>query len=369
MTDKLAWLALQGIPGIGPVLFHRLVEAFGSPARVFQTPFSQLCALRGISDALAQTILDFRHWDRVEEHLSRLRTWGAEIITLDDPGYPLRLTEIPFPPPVLFVKGEIKPEDSLALAMVGTRNASYYGKKTCRSLARELARRGVTIVSGLARGIDTVAHQGALEGGGRTLAVLGCGLDVVYPPENRELYGLIPENGALITEYPLGAPPEAHNFPRRNRIISGLALGVLVVEAGLKSGTQITAQCALDQNREVLAVPGPVNSPTSAGPHRLIQTGAKLVQNVDDILAELPQAGGPIKAKAGAAPELPRRPGPVLFAKDDPLLPLLGAAPLQLEELVQASHLPAAEVMSRLTLLELQGLVRELPGKCYVLQG
>ena len=228
---------------------------------------------------------------------------------------------------------------------------------------------GVTIVSGLARGIDTVAHQGALEGGGRTLAVLGCGLDVVYPPENRELYGRIQESGALVSEYPLGTRPEAHNFPRRNRIISGLALGVLVVEAGVKSGTQITAHCALEQNREVFAVPGPINSPTSVGPHRLIQTGgAKLVQNVDDILEEFPRVGAPIKTKDGAAPESPIGPRPVLFQVDDPLLPLLGSEPLQLEELVQASHLPAADVMSRLTLLELQGLVRELPGKCYVLQ-
>jgi len=368
MTEKLAWLALRGIPGVGPVLFQRLTQAFGNPTQVFQTPLRELRALRGISAALAEAILGFRHWDRVEEHLSRLKAFGAEMLTLDDPGYPVRLQEIPFPPPLIFVKGEIKPEDSLALAIVGTRGASYYGKKTCHSFSRELARRGVTVVSGLARGIDTAAHQGALEGGGRTLAVLGCGLDVVYPPENRELYGRIPESGALITEYPLGTPPEAHNFPRRNRLISGLALGVLVVEAAGKSGALITAQCALEQGREVLAIPGPINAPTSQGPHHLIQTGAKLVQNVDDILAELPKAGAPVRAQAGAAPEVPVGPRPVLFRLDDPLLPLLGAEPLQLEELVQASRLPAPEVMSRLTLLELQGLVRELPGKCYVLQ-
>jgi DNA processing protein len=368
MTEKLAWLALRGIPGVGPVLFHRLVQAFGSPAQVFQTPPTELRGLRGVSAALAQAILGFRQWDRVEEHLSRLKAFGAKALTVDDPAYPLRLKEIPFPPPLIFVKGVIKPEDSLALALVGTRSASYYGKKTCRSLARELARRGVTVVSGLARGIDTAAHQGALEGGGRTLAVLGCGLDVVYPPENLELYGRIQESGALITEYPLGTPPEAHNFPRRNRIISGLSLGVLVVEAGVRSGTQITAQCALEQGREVLAVPGPINSPTSVGPHRLIQTGAKLVQDVDDILAELPKGGAPVKSGAGAASEIPVGTRPILFRVDDPLLPLLGSEPLQLEELVQASHLPAPEVMSRLTLLEIQGLVRELPGKCYVLQ-
>jgi DNA processing protein len=289
------------------------------------------------------------------------------MLTLDDPGYPIRLKDIPFPPPVIFVKGEITTEDSLAVALVGTRRASYYGVKTSRSLARELAHRGVTVVSGLARGIDTAAHQGALDGGGRTLAVLGCGLDVVYPPENRELYGRIQESGALVTEYPLGTPPEAHNFPRRNRIISGLALGVLVVEAGLKSGAHITAQCGLEQGREVLAVPGPISSPTSLGPHRLIQQGAKLVQDVDDILAELPLEGAPVQPEAGAPKARPAGTRPPFFRVDDPLLPLLGAEPLQLDELVQASRLPAPEVMSRLTLLELQGLVRELPGKCYVL--
>jgi DNA processing protein len=367
MTDKLAWLALRGIPGVGPVLFHRLTQAFGTPAQVFQTPLHDLCALRGISSSLAEAILGFRQWDRVEDHLARLKALGADMLTLDDPNYPLRLKEIPYPPPLIFVKGEITPEDSLALAMVGTRAASYYGKKTCGSLAKELARRGVTVVSGLARGIDTAAHQGALEEGGRTLAVLGCGLDVIYPPENRELYGRIPMSGALITEYPLGTPPEAHNFPRRNRLISGLALGVLVVEAGARSGTTITAQCALEQGREVLAVPGPINAPTSLGPHRLIQQGAKLVQDVEDILAELPKVRAPAKPGSPPSAKVPAPAQPVQFRVDDPLLPLLGAEPLQLEELVQASRLPAPEVMSRLTLLELQGLVRELPGKCYVL--
>jgi len=367
MTETLAWLALRGLPGVGPVLFHRLVQAFGEPAQVFDTPLKELRAVRGISAALAQTIVGFRHWDRVEEQLSRLKAFGAEMLTLENPHYPARLKDIPFPPPLIFVKGDIKPEDSLALAMVGTRRASYYGAKTCRSLARQLAHRGVTVVSGLARGIDTAAHQGTLEGGGRTLAVLGCGLDVVYPPENRELYSRIPEHGALVTEFLLGTPPEAHNFPRRNRLISGLSLGVLVVEAGAKSGANITAQCALEQGREVLAVPGPITSPTSVGPHRWIKEGAKLVQDVDDILAELPKTRGPVRPAGAEPPEAPVSPRPAMFRVDDPLLPLLGSEPLQLEELVQASRLPAPDVMSRLTLLELQGLVRELPGKCYVL--
>jgi DNA processing protein len=368
MTEILAWLALRGLPGVGPVLFHRLIQVFGDPAQVFETPVKELRAVRGISAAVAQTIRGFRDWDRMEEQLSRVKAFGAQVLTLNDPLYPIRLKEIPFPPPLIFVKGEIKTEDSLALAIVGTRRASYYGTKTCRSLARQLALRGVTVVSGLARGIDTAAHQGSLEEGGRTLAVLGCGLDVVYPPENRELYSRIPENGALVSEFLLGTPPEAHNFPRRNRIISGLSLGVLVVEAGGKSGALITAKFALEQGREVMAVPGPITSPTSLGPHRLIQRWAKLVQDVEDILVELPQTRGAVRLEGAEPPEAPVSPRPTMFQVDDPLLPLLGSEPLQLEELVQASRLPAPDVMSRLTLLELQGLVRELPGKCYVLQ-
>jgi DNA processing protein len=368
MTDKLPWLGLKSIPGVGIVLTQRLAQHFGGPAAVFKAGAAELTAVKGVTPAMAQAIRNFRDWDQLEARLAQLTAHGVQMVTQDDPDFPGGLKLIPYPPPFLYVKGTLRPGDHLAVAIVGTRGASYYGVKACRRLAGGLAARGVTVVSGLARGIDTAAHQGALEGGGRTLAVLGCGLDVVYPPENLELYGRIQESGALVSEYPLGTPPEAHNFPRRNRIISGLSLGVLVVEAGVKSGTQITAHCALEQGREVLAVPGPINSPTSVGPHRLIQTGAKLVQDVDDILAELPKIGAPVKPRPGAASEAPVGPRPVLFRVDDPLLPLLGAEPLQLEELVQASHLPAPEVMSRLTLLELQGLVRELPGKCYVLQ-
>jgi DNA processing protein len=226
----------------------------------------------------------------------------------------------------------------------------------------------VAVVSGLARGIDTAAHQGALEAGGRTWAVLGCGLDVVYPPENRELYRQIQAQGALISEFPLGTPPEAKNFPIRNRLISGLSQAVVVVEAGEKSGTHITVQFALDQGREVMAVPGPVDAPTSVGPHRLIQQGAKLVRDAEDILAELPRPAASKKIAIDALPAHQMGAPPGHLKVDDPILPFLGAEPLQLEELVQLAKLPAPEVMSRLTMLELQGLVRELPGKCYVLE-
>jgi DNA processing protein len=370
MTDQLPWLALRSIPGVGIVLAQRLLQRFGGPAAVFKAAVADLVAVKGITPAMAQALVNFRDWDKLEARLAQLAAHGAHMLTQDDPAFPASLKLIPYPPPLLFVKGTLTPADNLAVAIVGTRGASYYGLKAGRRLAGALAARGVTVVSGLARGIDTAAHQGALEMSGRTLAVLGCGLDVVYPPENLKLYQEIPEHGALITEFPLGTPPEARNFPTRNRIISGLALGLVVIEAGVKSGTAITVRYALDQGREVFAVPGPIDSPTSAGPHRLIQEGAKLVQGVEDILAELPalrRAPGPLFAAAPPAGRVTEAPGPLREAPEDPLLPLLGSEPLQLDELVQAARLPVHEILSRLTLLELQGLVKELPGKCYVL--
>jgi DNA processing protein len=385
MTDKLPWLALKSIPGVGPVLFQRLLQRFAQPAAVFQARREELLAVKGINPDLAQDLLTFRAWDRVEAELAKIAAAGVEVLLPNDPRFPDRLKQIPYPPPLLFIKGSLLPEDDLAVALVGTRAASYYGLKTCRRLAGALAMRGLTVVSGLARGIDTAAHQGALENSGRTLAVLGCGLDVVYPPENKQLYERIPEQGALISEFPLGTPPEAKNFPIRNRIISGLALGVVVVEAGLRSGTAITVRYALDQGREVFAVPGPIDSPTCLGPHRLIQDGAKLVQDVEDILQELPrlaqgqrplfsvpsrvreapvaEGGGPAAATAtGTVTPTPAAP------PEDPLLALLGSDPLALDELVRATRFSASAVLSRLTILELEGLIRELPGKRYVLE-
>lgn len=369
LSEVMPWLALRAVNGVGLVLFQRLVQAFGAPAAVFKAPEAELRAIRGVSPAIAQAIRAFRDWDQIERQINRLQAQGAAILTQADPRFPARLKEIPYPPPFVFVKGSLESPDGPAVAIVGTRAASYYGLKAARRLARDLAERGVTVVSGLARGIDTAAHQGALEGGGRTWAVLGCGLDQIYPPENKELYRRIQEQGALISEFPLGAPPEARNFPIRNRIISGLSQAVVVVEAGDKSGTHITVQYALDQGREVMAVPGPVDAPTSIGPHRLIQQGAKLVRDAEDILTELP-APRVARKSIAASPATPRveAASPGHLKVDDPILPFLGAEPVQLDELVQLSRLAAPEVMSRLTMLELQGLVRELPGKCFVLE-
>lgn len=364
MKHLVPWLTLKSVPAIGNLLFTRLLCHFGSPERVLSAPTQALAQVEGITPRLAQAIQRHRTPDWIFKQIDQATEKGYAIITCLNEAYPALLKQIPDPPPVLFVYGRLE-KPFCPIAVVGSRKATNYGLTTTHRLGAQLAERGATVVSGMARGIDTAAHQGALENGGRTLAVLGCGLDVVYPPENKKLYQQIPQQGALISEFPLGTPPEGRNFPVRNRLISGLSWAVVVVEAGAQSGTHITVQYALDQGREVLAVPGPVNSPNSVGPHRLIQQGAKLVHEVGDILQELPRDSGVRPTtRPGAVTEPPARPRP-----DDPLLPLLGADPVQLEELVQASHLPAAEVLSRLTMLELQGLIKELPGKCFVLDG
>ena len=358
--STIPWMALRSLPGLGVIIFRRLLQKFSSPENVFQAPYEKLVQVQGVSPGLAQAIKNFDDWPRWDAVLERLINLGGEIITCADSRFPASLRQIPYAPPFLFVKGTLLPQDELAVAVVGTRKPSYYGRKASYRLATELCRHQVTIVSGLARGIDTAAHKAAIDCGGRTLAVLGCGLDVVYPPENKELYRLIPRQGALISEFPLGTPPEARNFPIRNRIISGLSQGVVVVEAGIQSGTHITANYALEQGREVFAVPGPIDLPGSIGPHRWIQQGAKLIREAADILEELTGY-----SSVGTPQELQNE----VLRSEDPIIAILSDNPLQLDELIRAAGLPAQEVMSRLTLLELQGLIRELPGKFFVLAG
>ena len=358
--STIPWMALRSLPGVGVIIFGRLLQKCSSPEKVFQASYEQLVQVKGVSPSLARAIKNFDDWPRWNAVLKRLSNLGGEIITCADPRFPAALRQIPYAPPFLFVKGTLLPQDEMAVAVVGTRKPSYYGRKASYRLATDLCRHQVTIVSGLARGIDTAAHKAAVDCGGRTLAVLGCGLDIVYPPENRDLYRLIPRQGALISEFPLGTQPEARNFPIRNRIISGLSQGVVVVEAGIQSGTHITANYALEQGREVFAVPGPIDLPGSIGPHRWIQQGAKLIREAADILEELTgfSSGGPAK-----------EPQTEVLRSEDPIIANLSHSPLQLDELIRAAALPAPEVMSRLTILELQGLIRELPGKFFVLAG
>lgn len=282
-------------------------------------------------------------------------------ITRGDAEYPAHLREIPAPPERLWVRGSLVDDDALAIAIVGSRRATPFGLELAEQLAGDLAARGITVVSGLARGIDSAAHRGALEAGGRTIAVLGGGVDSVYPPENRRLAARITERGAVLSQFAPGAPALAHHFPVRNRIIAGLALGVVVVEAAERSGTLITAGHAGDLGREVMAVPGRAGSPTSRGTHQLIRDGAALVEAWDDVVALLPARWRACVASPAIAPADPASP-----ENHDPLLNLIGEEPVTMEELIERSGLAASRAAARLLALELEGCVRQLPGKRFV---
>lgn len=296
----------------------------------------------------------------IDMDLKRMEELGIEVISFKDSRYPVNLKTIFDPPFLLYVRGTLIQEDADALAIVGTRRATVYGKLTTRRLARDLAREGVTVVSGMARGIDTEAHQGALEAGGRTIAVLGCGVDIVYPPENRGLMEEIIKKGAVISEFSLGQQPDAPHFPQRNRIISGLSKGVLVVEAPLKSGALITANFALDQGRDVFAVPGNINNPNSHGTNQLIKEGAKLVESVEDVLEELnfSELSQLKKEKINAK-------NPSLSPEEKEIFNLLKEEPSHIDLLVKLSRFPVSKVGELLMRLQIKSLVRELPGKLF----
>jgi DNA processing protein len=340
-----------------------LIERFETPARVLSASRDQLSAVAGIAPRLAAAIQRALPPDDARREIDEARRRGWAIVTLTAAGYPLLLREIPDPPPFLYVAGRIDPSAS-HIALVGSRNATAYGLGITRQLARDLAAAEVTVASGMARGIDTAAHWGALEGGGRTVAVLGCGLGILYPPENRKLWQAIAARGAVVSELPINAAPEAHHFPARNRIISGLSLGTVVVEAARKSGSLITARLANEQGREVFAVPGSVQSYKSAGTHRLIQQGAKLVASAADILEEFPYvfpaAAANADQTAGAG-----SPGPAagLSVEETRLWQALGPYPTHIDDLARSLRLAAGQLAGLLLQLELKGLVRQSPGK------
>ena len=360
--DLRYWLALKTAEGVGNVGVRNLVAAFGTAEQVFRASPEALKRVPGIGDRTARNILEFRRWDQVDRELELADRHGVSIITAASGDYPRLLLHIYDYPPVLYVKGLLRPDD-VCVAVVGSRAASAYGKFTTERLSRELAHRGVTVVSGLARGIDSSAHRGALAAKGRTVAVLGCGADVVYPPENRKLCDSIAERGAVVTECPFETPPNAPNFPARNRIISGMSLGVVVVEAGEKSGSLITARTAMDQGREVFAVPGSIDAPGSRGTHGLIREGAKLIESVDDILEEILPQFEIRKEPAERASSSPRAPGPGRGAETAALLEALSDRPLDLDSIIDRTGFRAQDVMRMLTALELEGLVVQHPGK------
>lgn len=383
MTDRYpnsegieTWLALARADGVGPVTFHRLVAHFGSPEAALRASVGQLRAVEGVGEKTAQRMTASRDRFDVQEELALADRLGVHVIHMEDPRYPAALKAIYDPPPILYLKGQLRREHQVAVAIVGSRQCSLYGQEQASKLAHLLSGAGFTIVSGMARGIDAAAHQGALSAGGQTLAVQGCGLANVFPPEHRKLFELIAGSGACLSEVPLRGEPLAENFPSRNRIIAGLCLATIVVEAGLRSGALITARCALEASREVMAVPGRADSPLSKGPHQLLRQGAVLVESPQDVLDALGQVGtclqGPLHALSGEAQS-----DQDAAARRDRLVPGLGAGeravyegltsdPAHTDQIVAGTGLSAGQVTAALVSLQLKGLVRGLPGNLFV---
>jgi DNA processing protein len=358
-ADIKYWVAFSNIPGIGRVRLGQLESYFGSLESAWKARPGEL-RKSGLDGPALRAIGEYRDGIEPEAEMDKIERHGIRVLISNDKAYPRRLKEIYDFPPVLYMRGELKPEDEWCLAVVGTRRATVYGKQITEELTADLARSKITIVSGLARGIDTIAHRSALEAGGRTIAVFASGLDIIYPAENAKLAHDIMENGALVSEFPLGMKPRAENFPRRNRILSGLSLGVLVTEGGEDSGAMITAADAIEQNREVFAVPGSILSPASRGTNQLIQKGeAKLVRQYTDILEELNLMA--IERQMEMREILPES------ENESVLLKQLGAEPAHIDEVCRRSGLPAATVSSTLAMMELKGMVKQVGTMNYVL--
>ena len=381
MTSREQLILLNTIPDVSAACLRRLFEAFGGLSRLGVAAPEELQQVQGVSPILAHRLFEgLRDEARLVRELSLAARAGVTMLTLEDAGYPDALKTLPDPPLALYVRGELTAADASAVGIVGARRASLYGIRCAEQLGHDLALRGLTVVSGLARGIDAAAHEGALKAPGRTIAVLGNGLSRVYPPEHAPLADRIAEHGAVVSEYPMETAPLSYNFPRRNRIISGLSLGVVVVEAAQRSGALITADCALEQGREVFAVPGPMTAVTSQGTHQLVKQGARLVTSVEDILDELgfsepvarparkTAAAESLAAGSGFGPERNRRAEPDGLA--GPEQRVFGCVregqPEDIDAIVAKSGLETSEVSSLLLQLELKRLVRQLPGKQFV---
>ncbi len=365
MTDREALLILNSLPLLGTIRIQHLLKHFGSPQNVLRARADELMRVPGISKGISDTITCWETTVSVEEEMRMAEQANVRILSFLDEEYPENLKQIYDPPIILYVKGTLLPKDKHAIAIVGSRRSTLYGRETATRLARQLASAGITIVSGLARGIDTAAHEGALQAGGRTIGVLGSGFNHPYPAENIELMDRIAASGAVLSEYPMNAIPDPMNFPIRNRVISGLSLGVVVGEAPRHSGAMITVTHALHQNRSVFAVPGRVDSPTFGGNHQLIKEGAKLVEDAEDVLTEFEYLFPPetMKVEKGAALQ---GPAPLLDEKEQKVFSLLSAEEKDIEEIIIQSGLPAKDVSVVLLGLEVKRLIRQLPGKKFV---
>lgn len=348
--DLASWIDLSLVPGLGPRAYRALLTAFGLPEKIRLASRTQLS--RVVPETIAGTILEDDRTARIARALEWVDQSGRSVITLADPSYPRQLLQIPDPPVLLYVIGQVRLLGADSLAIVGSRNATPQGVTNAERFARAMSEAGLVIVSGLALGIDAAAHRGGLAGSSSTIAVLGCGADVVYPPDNKLLFARIAETGAIISEYPLGTPPARENFPRRNRVIAGLSRGCLVVEAAFASGSLITARFALEQGREVFAIPGSIHSPLSKGCHALIKQGAKLVESAQDVLEEL--------GHDSRAQETHNSSG-----VSSGLLQHMGYDPCTIDTLVQRSDLTAEVISAMLLTLELEGKVSSLPGGVY----
>ncbi len=362
LEEKRYWIALNLIPNLSPKKFRVLLEAFASPRRIWEASPEELAAIPAFAPSV-ETFVRHRERVDVERELREIERRGLNILTLADPDYPRPLRAIDDPPPVLYLKGECIAKDELAIAIVGTRRPSPYGRMIAEKLAKELGRLGFTIVSGLALGIDTAAHRGALAAGARTIAVLGGGFANLYPRQNANLADEIARSGAVMSEYPIGTPPDRWTFPRRNRVISGLARGAVVVEAPKKSGALITAKCALEQGREVFAVPGPITEQASHGTHHLIQQGAKLVTDIDDILEEFSDLKETLGARTARA--APQR-APSLSPLEARVFEVLKFEPLHFNDVVERAGLSLTDASYALLQLVMKDLIKELEGKRYV---
>jgi len=369
-----AWLRLSQASGVGPVLCQKLIKHFGTPDQVLGASAAQLCQVNGIGQTRATGILRSCHEFDAARELALAKRQGVHLLHIQDPRYPCSLQQIHDPPPVLYVKGQITRAHSLSLAIVGSRRCSLYGQEQAARLAHLLGASGFTIVSGMARGIDAAAHQGALSAGGQTLAVQGCGLCRIYPAEHERLFHKIAANGACLSELPMGAEVLPEHFPARNRIIAGLALGTLVVEAGLRSGAMITARLALENNREVLATPGRIDSPLSRGPHRLLKQGAVLVDSINDVVDALGAIGEQLTDHVQTTLEgLDRKHQKEqqkrsihLTPSEEKVYQCLSRDPLHIDIIATHTDLGAGRVTADLVSLQLKGQVKSLPGNLFV---
>jgi DNA processing protein len=357
VDPRMYWVGFNMVKGIGAVRFKALLDSFGTAEAAWNASPETLQEV-GLSRKIIESFQRVRNGVSLEQIWERIQSLGVKVLTWDDEGYPRHLKDIDQPPPVLYVRGSLLPEDEWAVAIVGTRRVTSYGRQVAEEVATAMAHNGVTIVSGLARGVDSIAHQAAVNAGGRTLAVLGNGVDLVYPPENRRLASQILEHGALLSDYALGTPPDGINFPPRNRIISGLSLAVIIVEAGETSGALITASFAAEQGRDVFAVPGNINAPQSQGTNRLIRDGAQPLINPQDVLEALNLTM--VTEHRAVRVALPSDP------IESRLYKLLSQEPMHVDEIRAQTDMPIETVSATLAMMELKGMVRQVGGMNYI---